>query len=274
MALPLLLFLFALILSVGLFFLGQLKATVSARSDAFQSRSSQKSRRPLTYNQQTSRADVFSRTATMTPQYPSPRINFGPVSVNDAVLGGSWDHREILRQDGPHWNDMAKVTAGGTTNQMESLLNQFSRGFDPSRIPGLGGVADGLVGVLQNKSDSVNDQFEKENQQQQLKNQENISNLQKRNEKLKEERGMLREEIDNKYKPRQRELNQQIEMRKKAIDQEKDPDKKKELEKLQMQDQEELKQLNQQVNQKEDRIKQIDQQTKVNDGLIDRLQGF
>lgn len=274
MALPLLLFLFALILSVGLFFLGQLKATVSARSDAFQSRSSQKSRRPLTYNQQTSRADVFSRTATMTPQYPSPRINFGPVSVNDAVLGGSWDHREILRQDGPHWNDMAKVTAGGTTNQMESLLNQFSRGFDPSRIPGLGGVADGLVGVLQNKSDSVNDQFEKENQQQQLKNQENISNLQKRNEKLKAERGMLREEIDNKHKPRQRELNQQIEMRKKAIDQEKDPDKKKELEKLQMQDQEELKQLNQQVNQKEDRIKQIDQQTKVNDGLIDRLQGF
>ena len=41
-----------------------------------------------------------------------------------------------------------------------------------------------------------------------------------------------------------------------------------------MQDQEELKQVNQQVNQKEDRIKQIDQQTKVNDGLIDRLEGF
>ena len=228
MALPLLLFLFALILSVGLFFLGQLKATVSARSDAFQSRSSQKSRRPLTYNQQTSRADVFSRTATMTPQYPSPRINFGPVSVNDAVLGGSWDHREILRQDGPHWNDMAKVTAGGTTNQMESLLINFRVDLI-HRDPWLGGSGRWVSWRLADKSDSVNDQFEKENQQQQLKNQENISNLQKRNEKLKAERGMLREEIDNKHKPRQRELNQQIEMRKKAIDQEKDPDKKKEL---------------------------------------------
>jgi len=272
MAMPVLLLLFALILSVGLFFLGQVKATVSARSDAFQSRTSQKSRRPLSYNQQTSRADVYSRTATSTPQYPSPRINFGPVSVNDATLGGSWDHREILRQDGPHWNDMAKVTSGGATNQIGSILDEFSNGFDPSTIPGLGEVAGGLVGALQNKSDSLSGQFEKEDQKQQEKKQENISDLKERNEKLKNERSMLRGEIDNMHKPRQRELNQQIEMRKKAIDKEDDPDKKKELEKAQKQDQDELKQVNQQIKEKEARIKQIDQQIKVNEGLSDRLQ--
>ena len=102
---------------------------------------------------------------------------------------------------------MAKVTVGGTTNQLESLLSQFSNGFDPSKIPGLGEAAGGLVGILQDKSDSANDQFENENQEQQKKQEGNVAELKMKNEKLKEGQKVRVKVLEADEKGRVRELS-------------------------------------------------------------------
>ncbi len=271
MALPVLLLMFVLILSVGLFFLSQVKATVTARSDAFQQRSSARSSRPLAYSSQTSTGDIYSRSATDTPDYPSPAVNFGSVSVEQSVLGGSWDHRELLQGNGPHWKDMAKASVFGTTNKIGSLLDQLTSGFNVGSIPGIGDVADGLIGSLLDQLGSVTDQFNNEQKKQQEENQKNIEKYQKRIDELKAERAKLQGELDNTLYPKRKQLSDQIEKRQELIDKEKDADKKKELQKQQDADKDELKQTNQQIKEKEDRIRAIDKEIDATQGIIDRL---
>lgn len=272
MALPVLLLMFVLILSVGLFFMGQVKATVTARSDAFQQRSSARSGRPLAYTTQTSTGDVYSKSASESPAYPSPAVNFGSVTANQSVLGGSWDHRELLQGNGPHWKDMAKASVAGATNQIGSLLDQFTNGFDLSQIPGIGDIAGGLFGSLLDQLGSVTDQFNNMQNEQQAQNQKNIEKMKQRIEELKAERAKLQGELDNTLYPKRKELTDRIEERQEKIDEEKDADKKKELQKLQDEDKEQLKQTNQQIKQKEDRIKAIDKEIEATQGLIDKLQ--
>lgn len=274
MALPVLLLLFSLILSVGVFFLGQVKATINARSKAFQQRSGQKSSRPLAFTGQTSKQDVYTADATETPAYPSPKINFGAVTARQSVLGGAWDHRELLRGNGPHWKDMEKASVGGATNQIGSLLDQFANGFDPSMIPGIEDAAGGLLGQLLGESGSANDQFGQMQQEQQQRNQENIQQLQTEIDALKAERTGLQNEINNDLIPKRNELNERIKQRQAQIDSEKDPEKKKDLQKQQDADKESLKQTNQQIKQKQDRIQEIDNEIKVKQGLMDRLKKF
>lgn len=274
MALPVLLLMFVLIISIGLFFLGQLKATVTARSDTFQQRTAARSSRPLAYTSQTSTSDIYSRSATQTPDYPSPAVNFGSVSVNESVLGGSWDHRELLQGNGPHWKDMAKASVAGSTNKIGSLLDQFTNGFNPGSIPGIGDIAGGLFGSLLDQLGSATDQFDNMNQEQQAQNQKNIEKLQKRIDDLKAEKAKLQGELDNTLYPKRKELNDRIDERQKLIDKEKDADKKKELQKQQDADKADLKDTNQQIKQKEDRIKAIDKEIDANQGIIDRLKNL
>jgi hypothetical protein len=271
MAMPVLLLMFVLIMSVGVFFLGQLKATITARSDAFQQRTSQKSQRPLAYNQQTSKSDIFSKSATENPIYPSPKISFGAVTSKHAILGGAWDHRELLKGNGPHWDDMGKASIGGATNQISSLIDQFSNGFDPSMIPGIGQLSDVFSSLL-GESDSANSQFEQMQQEQQEQNKKNIEKLKQKIEELKAERAKLQGELDNMLYPQRKELTDRMAARQKDIDKETDADKKKALQKLQDQDKETLKQVNQQIKTKEDRIKAINKEIDANQGIIDRLQ--
>jgi len=269
MALPVLLLMFVLILSVGLFFLSQVKATVTARSDTFQQRSSARSSRPLAYSSQTSTGDIYSRTATDTPDYPSPAVNFGSVSVEQSVLGGSWDHRELLQGNGPHWKDMAKASVFGSTNKIGSLLDQLTSGFNLGDIPELGDIPG--IGPLLDQLGSVTDQFNNEQNNQQAQNQKNIEKLQKRIDELKAERANLQGELDNTLYPKRKQLSDQIEKRQELIDKEKDADKKKELQKQQDADKDELKQTNQQIKEKEDRIQAIDKEIDATQGIIDRL---
>lgn len=267
MAMPVLLLMFVLILSVGLFFLGQVKATITARSDAFQQRTSARSSRPLAYTSQTSTSDIFSRTASVTPDYPSRAVNFGSVEAGQFVLGGAWDHRELLQGNGPHWKDMSKASISGASNQIASLLDQFENGFDLGKIPDISEIVGSLLGDL----DSLTSQFEETEKQQQAENQKNIQKLQARVDELNAEKMTLQGELDNTLYPRRKEIADRMDERQKLIDEEQDPDKKKELQKQQDKDKESLKETNQQIKQKEDRIRAIDKEIDANQGLIDRL---
>lgn len=274
MALPVLLLMFVLILSVGLFFMSQLKATVTARNDAFQQRSSARSSKPMAFTTQTSTSDIYSKSDSETPDYPSPAVNFGSVSASQSVLGGSWDYRELLQGNGPHWKDMAKASVAGTTNQIGSLLDQFANGFNLNQISDIGNVANGLIGSLLNQLGSVTDQFNNMQNEQQAQNQKNIEKMQQHIEDLKAERAQLQGELDNTLYPKRKELTDRIDDRQEKIDKEKDADKKKELQKLQDEDKEELKQTNQQIKQKEDRIQAIDKEIDATQGLINKLQNL
>ena len=271
MALPVLLLMFVLIMSVGVFSMGYLKATVTARSNSFEQRTSRTSQLPMAYLSQTSKGDVRGSSATESPTYPSPKINFGQVTASHSVLGGSWDHRELLKGNGPHWEDMGKASLGGGANQISSLLNQFSNLFDAGAIPGIGEMAGGLLEQLLGAEDEANSAMESENNSQKEKAKEERARLQKRIDDLRAERMTLQNELDNTLYPKRNMLQDDIEKREEAIDEEENADKKKALEEEQKADKEDLKKTNEQIQQKENRIKAIDAEIDATQGIIDRL---
>jgi hypothetical protein len=271
MAMPLLLLLFALILSVGVFSLGNVKATVAARSDAFKQRTNHKSQLPLTFNQKTSKGDVFSVSATETPAYPSPKFNFGPITRSHAVLGGSWDHRELLRGNGPHWGDMGKASIGGGTNQIASLLDKFSNGFDPSSLPGLDDVAGGLIGQLLGQSQDANNQFDQLGKEAEEQTKKNIEKLQKEADELQMQKDALQKKIDDELTPKADQLDSEIAERAKKILDEKDPAKKKQLEEEQKQAKDEVKAVRDEITQHQKQIDLLTKQIDAKRGLADRL---
>lgn len=274
MALPMLLSMFILIMTVGAVNIARLDSTVKSRAESWADRPNKKSNRPLAYLSSTSKDDVFEKTSTVVPRYPSPKMTFGSATSKHAVLGGAWDHRELLKGDGPHWGDMAKASIGGATNQIGSLLDQFSNGFDLSQLPSLGEVAGGLAGSLLDQQDSVNEQFEEEAQKQKEANKKNIEKLEKRNQELAAEKAQLQKELNEQLYPQKKELEQRMEERKEQFAKEKDEDKKKELLKQQDADQKQLDSVNGQIAQKEARIKVINNEMEANRGLIDRLKSL
>ncbi|MFO1019423.1 MAG: hypothetical protein U0903_01795 [Planctomycetales bacterium] len=272
MALPLLLLMFVLIMSVAVFSLGYLKATIVARANAWDERPNRRSQLPMSFSQITSKGDIYSRQDTENPVYPSAKINFGSVSASHAVLGGSWDYHELLKGNGPHWEDMGKAGVGGATNQISSILDQFANGFDIGSIPGLESF--GGIQQLLDQGKQFLGQLDGENEKQKKDQQQNIKKMQDHIKELQAEKKGLQDDINNNLIPKRNELNQRIADRQKKIDAEKDPDKKKALQKEQDQDKADLKQTNQQITQKQNRIKEIDNEINAQQSVIDQLQGF
>jgi hypothetical protein len=274
MALPVLLLMLILIMSVAVFSVGKLKATIGARRDAFHQRTAKKSLAPMAYNQKTNTDDIFSRSSTENPSYPSNAVNFGSVSVKQSVLGGAWDYRELLKGNGPHWDDMAKASVDGVTNQLGSLIDQFSNGFNPSMIPGLESAAGGLADSLLGNEKKSNNQYDNEQKRQLEIQKQNIAKYQNRIKELDAERDMLQMQLDKKLTPAQKELNDKIQKRQDEINNEPDPAKKKALQAMQDQDKETLEKNRSDEQKIKDRLEAIKKERAANQGLVDRLQAM
>jgi hypothetical protein len=111
MSLPVLLALFVTIVWLGASLIGQAEVSVAARHNTWKERSqvAQGSGNPLVFAADT----PIKRNAETTVDISPIFAGMAPPKSNAAILGGSWDHRQINLNSQPNWDLYAKV--GGTS---------------------------------------------------------------------------------------------------------------------------------------------------------------
>lgn len=127
MSLPVLLALFVTIVWLGASLIGQTEVTVAARHNAWKERSqvAQGSGNPLVFTADT----PIQRDAETTVEISPIFAGMSPPKSSAAILGGSWDHRQIDLNSSPNWELYAKV--GGSSanlsfqNMLSSLIGKF-----------------------------------------------------------------------------------------------------------------------------------------------------
>lgn len=120
MSLPVLLALFVTIVWLGASLVGQTEVTVAARHNAWKERTqvAQGSGNPLVFA-----ADApIQRDAETTVDISPIFAGMAPPKANAAILGGSWDHRQIDLNSSPNWDLYAKVGGSSASLTLDDLL--------------------------------------------------------------------------------------------------------------------------------------------------------
>jgi hypothetical protein len=171
MALPLLLFLLAAILSTAYLGLGRMYAGVGARQQAWKDRENQRTGQPLFFSPQ-DQALVVTKKKDVKVFFVTSKI---PTQSRLAVLGGSWDYRDV---------DPGKDMTGTTGKMIASQGASFAGDLGSALgllgdLTSLKGLAGSLLSAGSRANNQIAQQQQKLNQQMDKERQKNAQDLAK-----------------------------------------------------------------------------------------------
>lgn len=144
MMVPLLALLLALLFTVGSAAVSSLNVAVDARREAWSTAREGVSASPLDLRGASS--DLAMRSASQPLAYSLPRLGLGDAQAQFSSLQGSWDHRELLSDEGVHFSAVKKVAAIDLDSPDDPLSNFLSAFGQVSALQGK--FDEGLIRAL------------------------------------------------------------------------------------------------------------------------------
>ncbi len=163
MVLPVILFVLAAILWVGVAMNTQAELTVETRNDAWKRRDGGPSEDAFHFDRQNRIESRMERPVEFLRIFSG----FAPASARHAVLAGSWDHLQVPMNDQPNWPLYSRLGIEGNGDQLQQFLGGL--GDLQSQFPSLQDMIDNqlepVLGDSQQLNGSQGQSFQAQDQQ-------------------------------------------------------------------------------------------------------------
>ncbi len=118
---PLLALLLALLFTVGSAGISSLNVTIRARHEGWIAARQGASTSPLDFRD--AAPDITTKSAVLPLAYSLPRLGLADATGQFSAMQGSWDHRELMKDEGIHFEEMRKVAAVNLPSVAGALPN-------------------------------------------------------------------------------------------------------------------------------------------------------